>query len=42
MEKEMFRKAKPISYVSMSNSTADLLFPTFDGAKYPLTWAKSK
>ena len=33
MEKEMFRKAKPISYVSMSNNTADLLFPTFDECK---------
>ena len=32
MEKEMFRKAKPISYVSMSNSTVYSLL-SFDDAK---------
>ena len=33
MEKEMFRKAKHISYVSMSNSTVYSLFLTFNAAK---------
>lgn len=33
MEKEMFRKAKPISYVSMSNNTVYSLFLTFNAAK---------
>ena len=32
MEKEMFRKAKPISYVSMSNNTVYSLL-SFDVAK---------
>jgi hypothetical protein len=44
MEKEMFRKAKHISYVSMSNNTADLLFPTFDECKIKhfLVWKSRK